>query len=330
MDLIRNFLLYITLTMAVNLEAAPTPGPVPETTAAIVVTEVEEEIPTDASGAPIIGSYLATPGPPTPPPMPRASPNEAYTSLSMGSRGDDVRRLQSRLVELGFLTGNVDGAFGGQTRNAVMLFQEVNGLQKDGVAGKATLTRLYEDPDVIANPAVITPSPVPTATPDAAGVIPIPQYPKENWVQDEKAQVLLNGYMQVVPETGKSPRVWMRGASVVVSLSDLFSAMEMDVTASWGNSLSFAWADYLVEAELVEAARASRQEDDVSFAQAYEVRVDGVPVTINQGDLMYEDGQWYATTDFFARTMHAETRWEEEEKTLMITIQDKAVYLSVD
>ncbi len=330
MDVIKNLLLYMTLTLALNLEAAPVPGDPPAPTASIVVSAVEEEVPTDASGVRVVGSYMATPGPQTPTPLPTLTPNESYASLSMGSRGEDVRRLQTRLKELGYLSGSIDGAFGGQTRNAVLLFQELNYLQKDGIAGKSTLTRLYEDPNVIPNPAVITPSPVPTATPDAEGLIPIPENPTENWVRDEKAQVMINGAMQLVPETGKAPRVWMRGASVVVSLSDLFSALEMDVTASWGNTISFAYAGYQVEAVLSEAAREGRSEDDLSFAQMYQVTVDGASVRTEQGDLMYEGGEWYATTDFFGRTMHASSRWEEEEKTLMMTIQDKSVYLSVD
>ena len=330
MDFVKSLLLYMTLTVASGLQAAPTPGEAPKATPAISVESVESVQPTDESGAPIVGSYAMTPGPATPTPLPTITPNTAYTTLSLNSKGDDVRKLQTRLVELGYLQGNIDGAYGYQTRNAVMLFQEVNHLQKDGAAGRETQTRLFEDPDVIPNPAVITPSPVPTATPDDAGMIPLPEEPTENWVVVEKAQVLMNGYRQVVPATGKAPRVWKRGDAIIVSLSDLFSALEMDVTASWDNEVSFAYAGYQVSAQLASTVIEGRSEDDTAYAQVYDIVVDEGKVEVDQGDLMYEDGQWYATTAFLTKTLHAQSRWDEEEKTLMLTVQDKALYNAVD
>ncbi len=328
MDFVKNLLIYMALTLTTSLQAAPTPGTPPAETP--YVSSAVEELPGDNEGTRIVGSYVVTPGPVTPTPLPTITPNIAYTTLAVNSRGEDVRRLQSRLVELGYLQGNVDGAYGYQTRNAVMLFQEVNGLQKDGVAGRSTLTRLYEDPDVIPNPAVITPSPEPTSTPDAEGIIPVPEDPVSGWLPEEKAKVMLNGYMQTVPETGKAPRVWKRGGSIIVSLSDLFSALEMDVTATGGKSMAFTWADYAVNAVMSPALSEDREDDDPSFAQLYDVTVDGQSVELSQGDLMYEDGQWYATTDFLFKTVHATGRWDEEEKTLMLVIQDKALYMSVD
>jgi len=63
------------------------------------------------------------------------------------------------LIELGYLTGEADGAYGGKTRKAVLLFQYYNGLQQDGIAGRKTQTVLFEDPDVVANPDAPTPAP---------------------------------------------------------------------------------------------------------------------------------------------------------------------------
>lgn len=49
-----------------------------------------------------------------------------------GTRGEDVRRLQTRLKELKFDPGKVDGVFGGDTRMAVWAFQGiVLGLEGD-------------------------------------------------------------------------------------------------------------------------------------------------------------------------------------------------------
>ncbi|MFM8600101.1 MAG: peptidoglycan-binding protein [Mycobacterium sp.] len=57
--------------------------------------------------------------------------------------GDDVATLQSRLQELGFYTGLVDGYFGLTTHNALMSYQRDYGLAPDGICGPETLRSLY-------------------------------------------------------------------------------------------------------------------------------------------------------------------------------------------
>jgi g-D-glutamyl-meso-diaminopimelate peptidase len=59
-------------------------------------------------------------------------------TVALGSRGPDVRLLQSTLNRIGYNAGTVDGVFGGQTQQAVLAFQRNNGLVADGVAGPAT------------------------------------------------------------------------------------------------------------------------------------------------------------------------------------------------
>jgi L,D-peptidoglycan transpeptidase YkuD (ErfK/YbiS/YcfS/YnhG family) len=60
------------------------------------------------------------------------------TTLRAGSTGDAVRCLQSRLNELGYDAGPVDGWFGAMTRAAVVRFQRANGLTVDGIVGRET------------------------------------------------------------------------------------------------------------------------------------------------------------------------------------------------
>ena len=331
MDFVKALLIYMTVTMGLNLQAAPTPGVKPEATPEINVTVVgETENLTDELTAPIVGSIVATPGPVTPTPLPTITPNAAYGTLRMGDRGEEVRKLQNRLAELGYLQGNIDGAYGYQTRNAVILFQRNNYLDADGAAGKSTLTRLYEDPDVIPNPAVITPTPVATATPDAQGLIPIPEEPMAEWIEEPKAQVMVNGEMQTTPDANTSPRVWKRRDEVIISLTDLLSAMSLDADTSCGNQMMFVWQDYQVEAYLTQEAKLERSEDAEGFIQAYDVAVDGRAVNVEQGQLMYQDGQWFATTGFLKTTLNADCRWDEEEKTLLIVVQEKALADAVD
>ncbi|MGK3954360.1 caspase family protein [Microbacterium sp. I2] len=63
-------------------------------------------------------------------------------TLQMGSRGDDVRRLQARLNEVGGFDLAEDGIFGAMTRSAVVKFQRTKGLADDGIAGPITLGAL--------------------------------------------------------------------------------------------------------------------------------------------------------------------------------------------
>lgn len=63
-------------------------------------------------------------------------------TLRPGSQGDEVARLQSRLTELGFPPGRIDGDFGPGTEAALVAFQASRGLLADGVAGPRTLAAL--------------------------------------------------------------------------------------------------------------------------------------------------------------------------------------------
>lgn len=56
-----------------------------------------------------------------------------------GSRGNEVRTIQTKLKNWGYYFGNIDGIYGTQTLNAVKYFQRKNGLTPDGIAGSATL-----------------------------------------------------------------------------------------------------------------------------------------------------------------------------------------------
>lgn len=65
--------------------------------------------------------------------------NETEALSKYGSRGDEVRQIQTKLKRWGYYNGNVDGIYGSQTLEAVKYFQRKNGLTVDGIAGPATL-----------------------------------------------------------------------------------------------------------------------------------------------------------------------------------------------
>lgn len=99
----------------------------------VIAPEEEEE--------PILAEPATEVPTPRPPPTPR--PTE-IKPLRRGNKGDEVRNLQLRLVELRYLKdGDVDGNYGKGTLNAVKRFQQQNGLAPDGVAGRDTILKLY-------------------------------------------------------------------------------------------------------------------------------------------------------------------------------------------
>ncbi len=63
-------------------------------------------------------------------------------TLYWGMRGENVRRLQEKLQQYGYMKGAADGVFGQETYEAVVYFQRKNGLTADGAAGEATLAAL--------------------------------------------------------------------------------------------------------------------------------------------------------------------------------------------
>ena len=148
--------LMTTFLQAPNLDALadatavpsvePTPSPEPTIT------------PTPAVYAPFGAQYgygganlipdTPTPNPVTP--VPTAAPTDTPAptavptrTLKKNSTGEDVKKLQQALIDLGYLADAADGTFGANTQEAVTRFQAVNGLSADGLAGAKTQELLY-------------------------------------------------------------------------------------------------------------------------------------------------------------------------------------------
>ncbi len=187
MNFMKILLIYMaaTLSLAVQNTSAPveTPVPTPAPTAE-VQTRTGETVP-----AGIVEAVTPTPVPTaTPAPVPQITPNKKYHNLAKGDKGADVRALQERLIELGYLpAGAADGAYGNQTVKAVRNFQAYNGLTRDGIAGRATQTYLFENPDVNPYPTPTpspSPTPEPTDTPEPTAT-PEPETPTPDPIPEE-------------------------------------------------------------------------------------------------------------------------------------------------
>ncbi|URZ05236.1 Ig-like domain-containing protein [Clostridium felsineum] len=64
-----------------------------------------------------------------------------YTNPMM--HGDDVKEVQEKLNQLGYSSGNADGWFGQNTKNAIIKFQSAHGLSPDGIVGTNTWGKLF-------------------------------------------------------------------------------------------------------------------------------------------------------------------------------------------
>jgi N-acetylmuramoyl-L-alanine amidase len=76
-----------------------------------------------------------------------------YLQSSPLMRGDDVAALQSRLTEMGFNSGRVDGIFGEMTEHAVKEFQKSVGVKVDGKCGPATIIALLRLTKIVSGGA---------------------------------------------------------------------------------------------------------------------------------------------------------------------------------
>ena len=269
MDFLKTLALYLSLTYAMGASSVALPEQplqVQPTATAVVETVAppseESEATPPATPSSLEAVAPGTPAPtaaaaqtasaPTLAPEATITPNPAYRNLTQGARGERVVALQERLIELAYLTGEADGAYGNQTRRAVLRFQYYNGLQQDGIAGRATQTILFESDTVVPNPesgeATSTPVPDPaTATPvpnkptqspaPLLGAEKVPATPEPTEEPEEivmlvlepveDSQVLLGGGEPLTLADGGAVRAYRsEDGLLMLSLNELCSAVE--------------------------------------------------------------------------------------------------------
>ena len=68
-----------------------------------------------------------------------------YTTLSYGSSGDEVKKMQESLISAGYSVGanGATGQYDTDTQSALNAWKKANGLSEDGIADDSTLTKLY-------------------------------------------------------------------------------------------------------------------------------------------------------------------------------------------
>lgn len=72
-------------------------------------------------------------------------------TLRQGSKGDEVKKLQSALISAGYDVGSTgaDGIYGSKTASAVKAYQKANGLSVDGIVGSQTWGSLNSSPSKV-------------------------------------------------------------------------------------------------------------------------------------------------------------------------------------
>jgi hypothetical protein len=121
--------------------------PTPSSQASMPTSETQIILP-ESTSVPIPPTATISPTNTSVPPTPTNTPLPARLLQLEDPRleGDDVRELQQRLADLGYIeVGIVDGIFGPLTQEAVKAFQQNNNLTIDGIVGPQTNEVLYSD-----------------------------------------------------------------------------------------------------------------------------------------------------------------------------------------
>lgn len=142
----------------------PNPPPRPSWARGLDATTSFQK-PPDVAGRSVPATEGSTPPTPRTRPVELAADRaggdlpEGYRRLRLGSRGDDVRDVQAKLLAAGFNPGSLDGIYGPKTAAAVMSYQEAReseapgavGGKIDAIAGPFTQADLY---NVVTNSTI--------------------------------------------------------------------------------------------------------------------------------------------------------------------------------
>ncbi|MCX7596025.1 MAG: peptidoglycan-binding protein, partial [Fischerella sp.] len=82
-----------------------------------------------------------------------------FIILKLGSTGNEVKILQTQLKQLGYYDNVIDGHYGPTTRNAVLKFQQDQGLVANGIAGTQTQNLLQTEVEKKLSPTNPTSQP---------------------------------------------------------------------------------------------------------------------------------------------------------------------------
>ncbi len=147
-----------------------------------------------------------------------------YYTIYPGDSGDDIIKMQDKLRELGYYSGESTGFYGDATLTAVKIFQDDNGLSVDGKVGKSTRELLYGQ-DSVTPSATPTPSPSPTPTNTGTSATAAP----ETDVETEAPAPVATPQPTVTPTVAPTPAPTQPPTSSSTGVSQMLSVANSQI-----------------------------------------------------------------------------------------------------
>ena len=141
----------MSMVVAASVQNAPDPGAMPA---------YDEPTPTPYVQAAPTAPHHDRHAQAHPPCPPSTSPQPRIRHAAGGRQGARCAGFRRSWPGTAITRGDIDGVYGNQTRRAVEQFQYQHGLSADGMAGRITLTVLYESNQVRMSPTAVTPAPL--------------------------------------------------------------------------------------------------------------------------------------------------------------------------
>lgn len=159
-----------------------------------------------------------------------------YSTLKYGSRGERVKLLQQALKDLSFLSGSADGKYGMATQLAVASFQQANGLDADGKAGRKTLRRMEEllEGDTGGNAPTSAPAPTPTPAPSTGNGYSVPTRTLRKGYQGEDVKAVQARLKELGYYTGSVDGKYGSGSMAAVRAFQSANGLTADGLAGAG------------------------------------------------------------------------------------------------
>ena len=129
------------------------------------------------------------------------------STLYNGCSGDEVKKLQQALINLGFLNDTADGKFGNKTEEAVRSFQRANKLDVDGLAGKRTQEILYAAEKVSSSSASAPAVDQPVQETAPAASVTVETAPAETTAAVSSSESLFSGNYATLRKGASGNRV---------------------------------------------------------------------------------------------------------------------------
>ena len=159
-------------------------------------------------------------------------------NVCSGDKGVIVRKIQTQLKTLGYLTGTITGTYDAKTVAAVKAFQQKNGLKVDGICGAGTQALLFGSG--MSSSATATPTPKPTPTP-----VPAMQKPGSTVRQGSKgadAKLVQQRLIELKYLTGRADGQFGSQSVAALKAFQRKNGLKADGVAGSGtNAVLFSW-----------------------------------------------------------------------------------------